>query len=324
VTKQGSQPEQAVYVGIDVSKDRLDIARSDEATPHSVSNDVAGIAQLVGFLRASPIALIAIEATGGYERAALHALLEAKLPVALVNPRHVRDLAKGLGLNAKTDPIDARVVCEFARLASPRLASRPSKNRDELEALVTCRRQLIDVRTEQTNRRHQTASRAALRSIDAVLKVVNKQIADLDKQIARLIESDDDLHRRGQLLRSAPGVGPVLVATTLAELGELGEIDRKKVSALVGVAPFNRDSGRLKGKRVTRGGRTSVRAVLYMAALSAKRHNGVLRRFAERLEAAGKPPKVVLVAVMHKLLTFLNAMLRENLTWDQLEVAKNA
>ena len=316
------EPTGGVYVGVDISKDRLDVARSDDPAIVSVPNDAAGIAQLVTLLKPLNVAAIAMEATGGLERGALEGLLDAGLPVALVNPRHVRDLAKGLGRQAKTDAIDARVLAEFARLASPRLAQKRSKNRAELDALVTCRRQLIHVRTEQSNRRSQTQSVAAKRAIDAVLQTLGSQIDALDRQIAKLIESDDDLSSRGKLLLSAPGVGPVIVATTLASLAELGTVCGKKIASLVGVAPFNRDSGRLKGKRAIRGGRADVRAAFYMATLCAVRHNPVIRRFADRLAAAGKPKKVVLVAALHKLLTLLNAMLRDNLTWDQLEVAK--
>lgn len=316
------EPTTGVYAGIDVSKARLDLARSDEPAILSVPNDAAGIARIVQTLGPLGLAVVAVEATGGLERDLLDALLQANLPAALVNPRHVRDLAKGLGTQAKTDAIDARVLVEFARLARPRLAVPRPKNRDELEALVTCRRQLVEVRTEQTNRRGQTRHAAALRSIDAVLLTLKKQIDKLDKQIAALIESDDDMNQRGRLLRSAPGVGPTLVATTLAELAELGTINPRQLAALVGVAPFNKDSGLFKGRRTTRGGRASVRATLYMAALCAMRYNPVIRGFAAKLKAAGKPGKVVVVAAMHKLLTLLNAMLREKLTWDQLQVVK--
>lgn len=318
-----SAPAPALYVGIDVAKDHLDLAHTHDPAVRTVANDDAGIAQVIDWLRTLNPALIAVEATGGLERDLLQALLQAGLPVALVNPRHVRNLTRGLGVQAKTDAIDARMLAQFARLAQPRLAVKRSENRDELEALVTCRRQLIQVRTEQTNRQARTRHPAAVQSIAAVLKTLNAQIDKLDQQIARLIASDDDLDQQGKLLRSVPGVGPTLVATTLAELAELGTVCRKKIAALVGVAPFNHDSGRLKGRRAIHGGRASVRGTLYMAALSAIRHNPVIRSFAQRLKDAGKPPKVVIVAAMHKLLTFLNAMLRDKLTWKQLNVAKN-
>lgn len=326
VESSSPQPHPApeLFVGIDIAKAKLDLARSDQAahTVLTVSNDGQGIQRIVQLLLPLRPAVIAVEATGGLERPLLDALLNAGLPVALVNPRHVRDAARGLGFQAKTDAIDAHVLVEFARLARPRLAVKRGPGRDELEALVTCRRQLIEVRTEQTNRRQQTRHASALKPIDAVLKTLQTQIDNLDEQIATLIESDDDLNQPGRLLRSAPGVGPTLVATTLAELAELGAIGPRRLASLVGVAPFNHDSGRLKGKRVTRGGRASVRSTLYMATLCALRHNPVIRLFAARLKAAGKPSKVVIVAAMHKLLTLLNAMLRENLTWDQLHVVK--
>src|SRR5947208_5316308 len=202
--------------------------------------------------------MIVVEATGGLERALINALLEADLPVALVNPGRVRHFARGLGILAKTDRIDAKVLVEFARRGGPRLLQKRSENRAELEALVTCRRQLLHVRTEQSNRRGTTSSKPALRCIDAVLKVVDRQVLGLDRQIARLIESDDDLDRDGKLLASVPGVGVVLASTLLSELVELGVVGRRTVAALVGVAPFNDDSGKIKGKRTIRGGRTSV------------------------------------------------------------------
>jgi transposase len=235
----------------------------------------------------------------------------------------VRHFAKGLGIRAKTDKIDARVLVEFARLASPRLAEKRSEKQVELEALVTCRRQLLLVRTEQTNRRGVTRSKAALKAINAVLKTLEKQIADLDKQIAKLIDSEDDFNSISKLLQSVPGVGPTLSATLLAELSELGSTDRKRIGALVGVVPYNHDSGRLKGTRSIAGGRTPVRGVLYMAAVTARRFNPVIKAFAQRLEGMGKCSKVILVACMNKLSAYLNVMVRDNLTWDQLTVVKN-
>lgn len=324
MTDSTSQPvSPLLYVGIDVAKDKLDLARSDSAEILTVANDPGGIGRLVDSLRSRPPAIIVVEATGGLERPLLDALLDADLPVALVNPGHVRHFAKGIGILAKTDAIDARVLAEFARLASPRLIAKRSANQTELDALVTCRRQLTHVRTEQTNRRQGTSSKSARKAIDAVLKTVNNQIEDLDRQIRKLIESDDDFNSIDKLLRSVPGVGAVLSSTILAELNELGSTDRRRVSALVGVAPFNRDSGRSKGKRSIRGGRSSVRSVLYMATIAAIRFNPVIARFAERLQKAGKLNKVTITACMRKLLTLLNAMIRDNVYWHQLNVVKN-
>ena len=313
----------ALLLGIDVAKHKLDVARSDTDAIHTLANDPDAIAHLVSSLRHSGVTMIVVEATGGLERTLVAALLDADLPVALVNPGRVRHFAKALGINAKTDAIDAKVLVEFARRTSPRLLQKRSQNRIELEALVTCRRQLIHVRTEQSNRRDATHSKTALRSIDAVLKVLNRQILELDRKIATLIENDDDLDQGAKLLGSVPGVGAVLATTLLAELAELGSVGRRTVSALVGVAPFNDDSGRFKGKRAIRGGRASVRSVLYMATLAAMRFNPIIRRFAQRLKQAGKLNKVVIVAAMRKLLSILNVMIRDGLRWEQLNLVKN-
>lgn len=312
-----------LLVGIDIAKDKLDLARGDSTEILTVANDREGIGQLVDTLRQAGAELIVIEATGGLEGPLLDALLDAHLPVALANPAHVRHLAKGLGILAKTDAIDARVLVEFARHASPRLVTKRSKNQVELEALVTCRRQLLDTRTEQNNRLQTTRSPVARKAIKAILQPLNRQIDALDRQIKKLIESDDDMGRGDRLLQSVPGVGPVLSATVLAELIELGATDRRQISTLVGVAPFNRDSGRFRGTRTIRGGRTAVRSTLYMAALAAIRCNPVIRPFAQRLKAAGKKNKVVIVACMRKLLTILNAMLRDQLEWSQLKLVQN-
>lgn len=312
------------YVGIDVAKAKLDVADSHAPTPLTFDNDERGIAALVEHLLPLGCALIVIEATGGYEQPALAALLDANLPVALAHPGQVRHLAKALGILAKTDVIDARVLVEFARHASPRLAEKRSKNRVELEALITCRRQLIAVRTQQRNRLGVTRAASASAAINAVIATIETQIASLDEQIRTLIEADDDLSIGSQLLRSVPGIGAVVTATLLAELMELGAVGRTQISALAGVAPFAVESGVFKGKRAIRGGRTTVRSALYMATITAMRRNPVIQRFAQRLKAAGKPTKVVIVAAMRKLLTLLNAMLRDRLEWSQLKVVQRA
>jgi len=319
----------AVFVGIDVAKDKLDLARSDtpQAVVRTFANDAAGVDAIVRELSAlgPALKLVVAEATGGFERALVGALLDAGLPAALANPGQVRHFAKGIGVLAKTDRVDARVLAEFARRGEPRLLAKRDAGRVELEALVTCRRQLVHVRTEQSNRRGATASsKAALRAIDAVLKTVDRQILELDRKIAKLIESDDDMSRGAKLLAGVPGVGAVLAATLLAELAELGTVGRRTVGALVGVAPYPDDSGPRTGRRRIRGGRASVRNVLYMATVTAMRFNPVIRAFAERLAAAGKVKKVAIVACMRKLLGILNAMLRDGLTWDQLNLVRNA
>jgi transposase len=319
---QSTLPDSSYFVGIDVAKATLDMARSDTGEILSAANDPQGIAGLVDSLRSTPPAMIVIESTGGLERPMLNALLEAGLPVAMVNPRNVRHFATGIGTLAKTDPIDARVLMEFARLANPRLAEKRSANQVELDALITCRRQLTETRASQTNRRGTTASKAAIKTIDAVLKTLNKEIQKLDKKIRDLVESDDDFDSTDKILRSVPGIGATVSATLLAELQELGSSDHRRVSALVGVAPYNQDSGKFRGRRSISGGRKSVRSALYMATVTAIRCNPVIKSFAERLDKLGKAKKVQIVACMRKLLGFLNVMVRDRLKWNQLKVVQ--
>jgi transposase len=317
-----SLSESSYFVGIDVAKAKLDLARSDTDKILAFNNDSDGIARLVDSLRSTRPTMIVIESTGGLERLLLDALLDADLPVALVNPKNVRHFALGIGIMAKSDPIDARVLAQFAKLANPRLAEKRSANQVELDALVTCRRQLTQLRAIQTNRRGATTSKTAIKINDAVLRDLGKEIQKLDKKIRTLVESDDDFDSIDKLLRSVPGVGAVLSATLLAELKELGSTDRRSVNALVGVAPYNHDSGTMKGHRSIGGGRASVRSVLYMATVTAIRCNPVIKAFAERLQRLGKAKKVQIVACMRKLLGFLNVMIRDRLTWHQLSVVK--
>ena len=317
-----SSPASSWFVGIDVAKEKLDLARSDSGEIWTVNNDRQAIAKLVALFTAGKPQCIVIESTGGLERPLLEALLDAHLPVALVNPGRVRHFAIGMNIMAKTDRLDAQVLMRFASLAQPRLAQKRSENQAELDALVTCRRQLVGARTAQLNGRLTTTSNSALRSIDAVLKTLDKQIDTLDKKIRQLIDSDDDFKHLDQLLRSVPGIGPASSATLLAELHELGNADRREIGSLVGVAPFNRDSGTLRGQRSIRGGRVQVRCVLYMAALAAMRSNPVLRNFAAKLRQKGKSAKVIIIACLRKLLVLLNAMIRDNLCWEQLHVVK--
>lgn len=317
---QIDSPSVPLFAGIDVAKHKLDLARSDTGEVLTVSNDDEGIRQIVQLLAGA--ACIVVESTGGLERPLTAALLDAGLQVALVHPGRVRYFAIGCGILAKTDPIDATVLMKFAQLAQPRLAQKRSANQSELDSLITCRRQLCATRVQQSNCKLTTTSKHALKSIEAILGALNKQIDKLDKQIQALIDSDDDFKDLDRQLRSVPGVGPVLSSTLIAEVPELGKTDRQCISSLVGVAPFNRDSGKSKGKRSIRGGRAQVRSVLYMSAVCAIRCNPVLRRFAERLKQSAKTPKVIIVACMRKLLALLNAMVRDNLLWNDLTVVK--
>jgi transposase len=311
-----------IFAGIDVSKLKLDLAQSGIQQVATFTNDTAGISQLVEVLLKAPPKLIVVEATGGLERTVIQALLEAHLPVHLANPKQVRYFALSLGILAKTDPIDSHVIERYAAQLSPRLLEKRSEKQVELEALVTCRRQLLHVRTEQTNRLGQTSSKSARKSIKAVLLTIEKQLKSLEKQIRQLIEGDDDLDDIDKLLRSVPGIGDVASSTLLSEMSELGKMDRGQAAALVGVAPFNRDSGRYKGKRVIRGGRSTVRSALYMSAVCGIRFNPILKAFAQRLQKAGKLPKVIIVAAMRKLVCIINAMVRDGLRWDELDIVK--
>jgi transposase len=315
-------PSGPIFAGIDVAKDKLDLARSDTDRVQTFTNDPEGIALLIGSLAGTRPAILVIEATGGLERPVLNALLEASLPVALVHPGRVRFFAKGLGILSKTDRIDARVLMRFGQLAAPRLAEKQSVHQAELQALVVCRRQLNVTRVQQANRLGATSSKTAQCSIQAVVRTLDKQIQTLDEQIRKLIDADDDFKRLDALLQSVPGVGPTLAATLAAEMRELGDTDRCQVAALAGLAPFNQDSGKMAGKRAIRGGRTAVRCVLYMATLSSIKCNPVIRAFSQRLQIAGKASKVRIVACMRKLLTLLNAMVRSGLRWEQLDVVK--
>jgi transposase len=315
-------PPPPLFVGIDVSKDALDLALGESGDVTSFPNDDAGHAAVVELLRPLAPAMAVAESTGGLERPLVAALLDAGLPVALVHPGRVRRFAEGLGVRAKTDRIDARVLARFGRLAAPRLLEKRAARAAELQALVVCRRQLTRTRAQQANRLAATAAKPARKALEKVIATLDKQVGSLDGQIRDLVDADDDFRHLDGLMRSVPGVGPTLSATLAAELPELGTADGNQVSALVGVAPYNRDSGKSSGARSIGGGRTGVRGCLYMATVAATRFNPVVRAFAERLEAARKPPKVVIVACMRKLLTLLNAMARDGLTWDQLDVVK--
>jgi transposase len=316
-----SQPP--VFAGIDVAKDALDLATSQGQSVERFDNTSQGIALLLQRLAMLTPACIVVEATGGLETPLIQALLEAALPVARVNPGNVRHFALGLGILAKTDPIDARVLCRFAELASPRLSEKRASHLLELDALVDCRRQLIKTRTEQTNRKLAATSKPAKNALNAVLLTLNKQIQKLEKEMARIIDSDDDLKGLFQQLKSVPGVGEILASTLIAEVPELGKIPHRQLAALIGVAPINRDSGSSKGRRSIRGGRPTVRAALYMAAVCATRFNPLIKDFFTKLKAKAKPGKAIIVACMHKLLTLLNVMAQRNLLWQELEVVKS-
>ena len=310
-----SPARQNVFVGIDVAKDWLDIAVRPTGAAWRVAQDDEGVADLVRQLAKLQPKLIVMEASGGYERLPAIALDAARLPVAVVNARHVREFAKSQGKLAKTDRLDAASAAHFGEVSNIKPRPLPTAEARELEALVTRRRQLIQMRTAEQQRRPQ-APPFLRRSIDRTIAVFNQELADIDADLERRLRESPLWREREELLRTVPGVGPALTFTLLAELPELGTCSNKEIASLVGLAPIARDSGRFWGARVCWGGRASVRAALYMPTLSAMRSNPIIKEFYARLVAAGKPGKVALTACMHKLLTILNAMLRHGAPWD--------
>lgn len=303
-----------VFVGIDVSKDRLDVALRPTPDRWAVANDQSGIACLVACLRHQAPTLIVLEATGGLEIPLTSELAAAGLPVVVVNPRQVRDFAKATGRLAKTDTLDASVLAQFAEAVRPALRPLPDAETQALSALLTRRRQLIEMLTAEKNRLG-TAPTPVRKGIRAYITWLEGRLAELDEELAHTIRESPLWRDKDDLLQSTPGVGPVLARTLLAGLPELGTLTRQQIAALVGVAPLNRDSGAFRGKRRVWGGRAHVRAALYMSALVATRFNPVIRVFYQRLCAAGKAKKVALTACMRKLLTILNAMLKHQTPW---------
>ena len=305
------------FVGIDVSKAYLDVAFRPSGERLRVSNSESGIAELVARLSTMRPTLVVLEATGGYQAALVASLAIAKVATAVVNPRQVRDFAKATGRLAKTDTIDAEVLAHFAEVIRPEPRPFVDEQTLALEALVTRRRQVIEMITAEKNRLAQ--SHKSLRStLKAHINFLQRELQDTNRELDGMLRKTPMWREHEDLLRTAKGVGRMTIATLFADLPELGTLDNKRIAALVGVAPFNRDSGTHRGKRMIWGGRASVRAALYMAALVASRHNPVIRAFYERLCAAGKPKKVALVACMRKLLTILNAMIRTKSPWRAL------
>jgi transposase len=310
-----------MWVALDVAKDSLEVGCStpDTVRLRAVENAPAGFRQLLKALPPRESTAVVLEATGGYERNVVAELIEAGYRVAVVNPRQVRDFAKGLGILAKTDRLDAQVLAKFAQHINPRMLREMPEQQQQLADLVTRRRQLLDLRTMESNRLKQALSQGLSKelkkSLNKMIQTLDTQIKTIDVLIAKLIDSDNDWREKSRILQSTPGLGKITTATLLAELPELGELNRQQIAALVGVAPFNDDSGRHQGGRHIAGGRASVRSVLYMATLSATTHNPTIKAFAERLESDGKQFKVIQTACMRKLLVILNTMLKNKTSW---------
>ena len=313
----------AIFVGIDIAKADFVVACRPDATSWTGTKNPESIPATVTRLCALAPSLIVLEATGGYETALVAALAAATFPVVVANPRQVRDFAKATGQLAKTDRLDAQLIALVAERVHPDPRPLPDAVLQQLDALITRRRQLLDMRTAEGNRLEHAAA-PIRREITRHIRWLQRRIAAVDRDLDDTIQRSPVWRAKEHLLRTAPGVGPVLSRTLLADLPELGQLNRKQIAALVGVAPLARDSGTLRGKRVVWGGRAPVRAVLYMGALVAARRNVVIRAFYRRLVAAGKPKKVALIACMRKLLTILNAMMRTNTTWQQVSQPENA
>src|SRR5262245_5936048 len=312
-----------VFVGIDVAKSELVAAMRPSGESWVLVNDETGIQELLQRLKPVQPALVVVEATGGYERGLVGALAAAGVPLVVANPRQVRDYARSTGQLAKTDRIDAQILALFAERVRPEPRPLPDEATRTLAALLTRRRQILEMMTAERNRLTH-AIPSVRRDLIQHIRWLERRLRDVDQDLDRTVQSSPVWRAKENLLRSVPGIGPVVSRTLLGDLPELGALNRKQIAALVGVAPLARDSGTLKGKRLVWGGRAPVRAALYMAALVASRRNRSIRAFYTRLVEAGKPKKVALTACMRKLLTILNAMVKTNATWRSLDHLKIA
>jgi transposase len=311
--KQNREKE---YVGIDVSKETLDMVVYSTGEVRSFTNDEAGIATAVAWLGKVKPAIIAMEATGGLEIPLYVAIQAVKLPVAVINPRQVRDFAKAMGILAKTDKVDAKVLARYAEAVKPEIRPLPDEEARQFDTLVTRRLQLVEMITAEGNRLSSTRDKAIRQRIQTHISWLKDELAYINNVISQMIKQSPVWQQKDKMMQSMPGVGPILSATIIGALPELGCLNRKEIAALVGVAPLNRDSGKYKGERHIWGGRSCIRAPLYMATLSAVRCNPILSNFYNRLLAAGKEKKVALTACMRKLLITLNAMLKHNSAWS--------
>jgi transposase len=303
------------FVGVDVAKAKIDAYLSAEKTELSIPNEQKGFDQLLKKLPEPKSCLIVVESTGIYHQALVAALLDKNHHVAVVHPGRVREFAKGLGILAKTDKIDARVLARFGEVTLPRLAVKTTENQEELSQLLSRRRQLVELRKLEKQHLETTFIKSIKKTITKHIERLDKLVDEVEILLAKAVEANEELKTKNEILKSIPGIGDVTAFTILADLPELGSLNHREIAALVGVAPFNTDSGTHRGTRRIRGGRTHVRGTLYMATVTALQHNYTIRAFAERLTASHKPFKVVLVACMRKMLTILNAMLKTDTTW---------
>lgn len=306
----------AVFVGIDVSKDRLDVHIQPGGEALVVGSDEAGLSELVSRLQGLGPQLVALEASGGYEAAAVATLAAAGLPVVVVNPAQVRSFAKALGKRAKTDPIDAGVIARFAEATRPEQRPLPDVATQHLADLLARRRQIVDMLTAERQRLKRTSVPRLVKSLKRLIAALEREMEAIDGDLDGAVRASPLWRAKEDLLRSVPGVGPIIARTLLADMPELGALSPKQIAALAGLAPFTRQSGRWRGKSFIGGGRAAIRALLFLGAMSARRCNPVLKAFYERLVKAGKPRLVALVATARKLLTILNAIIRDQKPWQ--------
>jgi transposase len=308
--------EKVTVIGIDVSKDRLDVAVRPSGESFAVERNASGLDDLIKRLKPFAPHLVALEATGGFETIAAAALASAGLPVVIVNPAQIRSFAKALGQRAKTDPIDAAVIAHFAEATAPEPRPLPDEATQFLADLVARRRQIIAMIGAERQREKRAMAKRLKKSIARLLKALEKELTSVDSDIDDAVRGSPAWREKEDLLASVPGIGPVIARTMIAEMPELGRLDRKQIAALAGLAPWTRQSGQWRGKSFIGGGRTSVRCALFLGAMVARRHNPILKAFFDRLVAAGKPKMVAIIAVARKLLTFLNAIIRDQKPWQ--------
>jgi transposase len=307
---------ESIIIGIDVSKDRLDVAVRPSGEVFAIARNPVGVEQLALRLGALSPHLVALEATGGFETVVAAALAAARLPVVVVNPAQIRAFAKAVGQRAKTDPIDAGIIAHFAEATRPEPRPLPDEATQLLADLIARRRQILEMMVAERQREKRISVPHLRKSIVRLLKALERELTSVDTDINDAVRGSPAWREKEDLLASVPGVGPTIARTLIAELPELGQLSRRQVAALAGLAPFTRQSGQWRGRSFIGGGRTSVRTALFMGAMVAKRHNPVLKGFFDRLVAAGKPKMVALIAVARKLLTMLNAILRDRKPWQ--------
>lgn len=320
-TSKGTLDSAPISVGIDVSKESLDLGTTSEQQTQSFVNAAEGHAEIIALLRERPVQIIVVEATGKYEAPLVAALAAAQLPVVVVNPRQARDFAKATGQLAKTDAIDARLLARMGEAVKPEIRPLPDEKTRQLQELLARRAQLLQMKKAEVNRQAMVSGKLVRKSLQKVLDLLEKQIKDIDCEIGQRIQDSPLWKEKEDLLKSVPGVGDQTARMLIGELPELGTCSRQQIATLAGVAPFNHDSGKFRGQRSISGGRGSVRSALYMATLVATRHNAQIKQKYQQLLKKGKKKKVAIVACMRKLLTMLNAMLRKKQTWNYSSVA---